>query len=76
MANQSALNQLKDLIASVESINVDKAGDGYNVYNYGTSGNKISTDPPITSLTIKEIQDSQFYVKLINDRRLFAIGRY
>ena len=44
MANQSALNQLKDLIASVESINVDKAGDGYNVYNYGTSGNKISTE--------------------------------
>ena len=76
MANLSALTSLKDLIASVESISVDKAGDGYNVYNYGLSGGKISSTPPITSLTIKEVQDSQFYIKLIDGKRLFAIGRY
>jgi hypothetical protein len=77
MADTSKLNLLKDLIASVESINSDKAGDGYNAYNYGESGGSgISTQPPITSLTIKEIQDSQFYIKPINDKRLFAVGRY
>lgn len=77
MANQAGLNILKDLIASVESINSDKAGDGYNVYNYGNSGGGgISTNPPVTSLTVQQILDSQFYIKPINDKRLFAIGRY
>lgn len=76
MANLSALTKLKDLIASVESVGVDRAGDGYNVYNYGANGGNISSTPPITSLTIKEVQDSQNYIKLINGRRLFAIGRY
>ena len=77
MANQAGLNILKDLIASVESTSVDKTGDGYNVYNYGNSGGGgISTNPPITSLTIQEILDSQSYVKLINGKRLFAVGRY
>jgi len=77
MANQTGLNILKDLIASVESINVDKTGDGYNVYNYGNSGGGgISTNPPVTSLTVQEILDSQSYIKLIDGKRLFAIGRY